>query len=283
MNFQFVPGEGGDWDLSMIGPFFTIMLFAIPVLIFLRARTRIFYIMFGAALFWIITPVFFQAITVLLVGLAIAGFILVFVALKKGYISKKMAGLLTGVTTAFGGGIFYWIMSTPDNGDGLISSESLLPDDIGFLPEFIEGPGLFMLAMIALFAFSFFLYQRYELFGLLDFGKEEEEEKEIESDVSSAVDKAIRDLLEGKDIKPTIMECYGQMSNILEERGIRDEKHMTPREFEKSANDKLDVTTTKISRIREIFELAKYSTHRLEEEDKERVIEDLEALRDELE
>ncbi|MFW5946777.1 MAG: DUF4129 domain-containing protein [Candidatus Natronoplasma sp.] len=284
MNFQFEAGEGGGWDISFIGPFITIILFAIPVAIFWRARTKIFFIIFSAGLFFIITPVFFQALTVLILGITVSGVTLIFIAFKKGYLSKKKAGALIGVTSAFGGSIFYWLISTPSNTRGGMTSgdessfalwEDILPG-LGHL----EGPGLFMLILISLFAVGFFFYQKYDLYEL--FMKEEEDEKEIESDVSSAVDKAIRDLLEGKDIRATIMECYNQMSLILEEKGIRDEKHMTPREFEKAADENLDVTTSKISRIRKIFEQAKYSSHKLKEKDKETVIEDLEALRDEL-
>jgi len=279
MNFQFEAGEGGSWDISFIGPFITIILFAIPVAIFWRARTRIFFILFSAGLFFIITPVFFQALTVLLIGFTLAGVILIFVVLKKGYISKKNAFGLIGIILVFGGGVFYWFMTIEGEAE-----EGVLSDIFGetgsFLGEF-EGAGFFVLILISVFGLGFFLYQRYELYDLFDFS-DEDDKKEIESDVSSAVDKAIRDILEGKDIKATILECYNQMSLILEDKGIRDEKHMTPREFENAANESLDVTTSKISSIREIFELAKYSSHRLEEKDKEKVIENLEALRDEL-
>ena len=279
MNFQFGAGEGGSWDISFIGPFVTILIFAVPVFIFWRARTRIFFLIFSVALFWIITPVFFQALTALIVGFTIIGIVLTGVVFKKGYISKKMAALLMGTMGGIGGGIFYLIAISGDNGGAVRPGEGILPWEEIF--EGYVGPGIFILISIAVFGIGFFLYQKYELYEIFKM-KDKDDKKKIEKDVSSAVDKAIRDLLEGKDIESTIMECYNQMALILEERGIRDEKHMTPREFEKNAIENLDVKTSKISRIREIFELAKYSSHRLEEKDKERVIEDLEALRDEL-
>jgi len=280
MNFHFRAGEGGGWDVAFIGPFTAIILFAIPIVIFWRARTRVFFIIFSAGLFFIITPVFFDALRAIIVGLVIVGLFLVIIAFKKGYISKKKAGLLIGVTVGTGGSIFYWFMTAETDGErGVISD---IWEEAGFTFGDFEGPGIFMLILISVFGLGFFLYQKYDLSRLFDFEDDGEDKKEIESDVSSAVDKAIRDLLEGKDIESTIMECYNQMSIILEEKGIRDEKHMTPREFENAAIENLDVTTSKISRIREIFELAKYSSHRLKEKDKERVIGDLEALRDEL-
>lgn len=283
MNFQFQPEEGGSWDISFIGPFITILIFAIPAFIFWRARTRVFFLIFSVALFWLIAPIFFQALTALIVILTLTGIILTGVAFKKGYISKKMTGLLFSMMFGLGGGIFYWIGVSGDaGGTRARPGEGILPwGETETLFSELGGPGIFMLVLISVFGVGFFLYQKYELFELFEL-RDKDDKKEIERDVSSAVDKAIRDLIEGKDIKSTIMGCYNQMSLILEEKGIRDEKHMTPREFEKTAVENLDVTTSKISRIREIFELAKYSAHKLEEKDKERVIQDLEALRDEL-
>ncbi len=283
MNFQFTAGEGGSWDITFIGPIIPIIIFAIPAFIFWRARTRIFFLIFSVALFWLIAPVFFQAITALIIGLAFLGVVLVLVALKKGYISRKKAGALLGVIAGVGGGIFYWLMSTGDEPAGARPGESILPwaENGSFFAD-LRIPGLFVLVLISVFAVGFFLYQKYDLYELFGFMEDEDEQKKIEKDISSTVDKAISDILEGKDIQSTIMECYNQMSMILEERGIKDEAHMTPREFEEAADENLDITTSKISRIREIFELAKYSSHILKEKDKERVIEDLEALRDEL-
>ncbi len=280
MNFQFQPGEGATWDISFIGPFITILIFAIPVFIFWRARTRVFFLMFSVALFWIITPVFFEALTALIIVFTLTGVVLTGVAFKKGYISKKMTALLFSMMVGVGGGIFYWI-GISGNGRATRPGEGILPWEETLFGE-LGGPGIFMLVLISVFGVGFFIYQKYDIFDMFDLKVKEKDKKEIEKDVSSAVDRAIRDLLEGKDIKDTILECYNQMSLILEEKGVRDEKHMTPREFENAANENLDVTTSKISRIREIFELAKYSSHKLEEEDKERVINDLEALRDEL-
>ncbi|MEF8873588.1 MAG: DUF4129 domain-containing protein [Candidatus Thermoplasmatota archaeon] len=283
MNFQFTAGEGGSWDISFIGPIIPIIIFAIPVFIFWRARTRIFFLIFSVALFWIIAPVFFQAITVLIIGLAFVGIVLVLLAFKRGYISKKKAGALAVVMAGLGGGIFYWLMSTDGGSAETRPGEGILPwGENGSLLGDLQVPGLFILILISLFAVGFFFYQKYDLFELFGFMEDEDEKKELERDISSTVDKAIRDLLEGKDIESTIMECYNQMSLILEKRGIKDEAYMTPREFEEAANENLDITTSKISRIREIFELAKYSSHKLKQEDKEKVIEDLEALKEEL-
>jgi len=277
MNFQFRPGEGADWDIGLAGPLLAIILFGMPVFIFWRARTRIFFIIFSAGLFFLVTPFFFDALRALVVGLTVTGIVMVFIAFKKGYISKKKAGLLIGATVGSGGGLFFWFMiAETGRRDGFMSG---VLEDTGSL---FGGTGFLMLILISIFAVGFFLYQKYEIFELFDFGDKEKDKKEIERDISSTVDKAIQDLIKGKDIRATIMECYNQMSLILEKRGIRDEKHMTPREFENTAIENLDVETSKISQIREIFELAKYSSHKLTEKDKERVIEDLEALRDDL-
>jgi len=283
MDFRGGMGENGGVDIGFIGPIIPLIIFAIPVFIFWRARTRIFFLIFSIALFWIIAPIFFQAVTVLIIGLAFVGIILVLVALKKGYISKKKAGALAGVMLGIGGGILYWFITAEGDPTGTRPGEGIFTwGENGTVIGDLRIPGVFILVLISIFALGFFIHQKYDLFEMFGFPDKEEEQKTLEKDMSSTVDKAIRNLLEGKDTKATIMECYNQMALILEERGIKDEAHMTPREFEEAAKENLDITTSNISQIREIFELAKYSSHKLKERDKDRVIEDLESLRDEL-
>jgi len=287
MNFQFAAEEGEALEFALIGPLTAVLIFGIPIYIFWRARTRIFFLLFIGGLFFIITPIFFQALTAMVFGFTFIGLILISVAFKKGYISKFKAGGLFAFTVGVGVTILYLLMRTPEEGkngmfEGVVELTPSIFGEEGALWGGFGGPGFFMLILISIFAIGFVLYQKFELYHLFELSDKEEEEKSMESDISSTVDKAISELHEGKDIKETIMRCYQRMSTILEEEGIKNEDYMTPREFEKVANENLDVATSKISSIREIFELAKYSSHRLEEREKERVLEDLEALRDEL-
>ncbi len=283
------PAEGEEWDASSVAPFTFLVIFAIPIFIFWKARTKIFYLMFVAALFWVITPVFFEALTFILVTLVVIALIFNIIAFKKGHISKKMAAVVFGGTTAFGAAIFFYIWYAGEEAaePGGKTIPEHFSDGISYifpwegLGDFAQ-PTIIILSLIVIFAVSFFVYTRYDLSRLFKRSEKKDKGKEIEKDISSAVDKTLEDLRSGKDVRKTIMKCYQQMSMIFEEKGVRDEDYLTPREFEEIADENLEVTTSKISRIRESFELAKYSTHELGEEEKEKVISDLEALRDEL-
>ncbi len=272
MTFRFENGGGVALDLGMGVTWISIIVvFAIPVFIFWEARTRMFFLIFSSALIFLTIPVFYEFLTALYLLLIFSGFILISLALWKGFISKKMATGLFGAYISLGVAIFYFIFigadETPAGVRPTTGEESLL--------------GLYIFILVSIFALGFFLYQRYDIFELIEYFKKEEEET-IESDISSTVEKAISDIYEGKDIESTILNCYKHMSLILEEEGVSDEEYMTPREFERAANETLEVPSSNISRIREIFELARYSSHKLMERDKQDVIKDLKALRDEL-
>jgi len=283
------PAEGEEWDVSSVAPFTFLVVFAIPIFIFWRARTKIFYLMFAAALFWVVTPVFFEALTFILVTLVLIALIFNFIAFKKGYISKKKAAAVFGGTIVFGAAIFFYVWVAGE--DAIQPGGRTIPehfsDGISYIFPWEElggfaQPGIIIFSLIIVFGVAFFLSTRYDLHRLFAKSERKDKGKEIEEDISSTVDKTLEDLRKGKDTRKTIMKCYQRMSMIFEEKGIRDEDYMTPREFEEIADENLDVTTSKISRIRESFELAKYSTHELGEKEKEKVISDLEALRDEL-
>ncbi len=285
MNFQFDdPEEGLDGGVQIVGPVTAILIFGLPVFIIWKTRTKIFLLMFIGGLFWIITPFFFEGLTVLLLGIIILGLLLVLLAFKKGYINKKKAILLFALTGGLGGTVFYLFVIAPGgyaagrgNGESLIDLPSIFAlDRIGNLLQ----EGLLVLILISIFAIGFFIYNKFDLYQI--FEQTQTEEKDIEQDISSAVDDTLQDLYKGNNIESTIMRCYQRMSMILEDKGVKDEKYMTPRELEKAANEILDVPISKISRIIDIFELVKYSEHSIDEKDKLKVVDDLKALRDEL-
>lgn len=296
MNFNY-EASGGSFDLSFLAPLMILPLFVMTGAIFYKGRTRMFLSIFSFALFWIIAPVFFQAISSLYIGLIFSGTFLITFAFWKGYISLKKMVAFTATLFGLGGFFVYlysdiygqalydwgttWILSRVEDAE----APSILPwDETRAVMDSFGGPGIFLLIIISIVAVTFFVYQRFEPFSLSASDEEDEDEgEEIESDISSTVDKAISELHEGKDIESTIMRCYQRMCLILEEEGAENEEFMTPREFEKSATENLAVPTSKVSDIREIFEMAKYSSHQLDEEMKERVVKDLRDLRNELE
>lgn len=292
MNFQYDTGAG-EIDLSYLGVIVTIAPFVMAGIIFYRGRTRMFLFLFSFGLFWIITPVFFHALGVLYIGLSVLGVGLLIFALKKGYINSKKVALTSAFFIALGGFLFYFYSDLlADAIYGQLPSAPIKPTDIGegftyvwdktdVAVESVGGPGIFLLMIILVFALTFFIYQKLDLRSKSRPFKEDEKEK-MEKDISSTVDRAITELHQGNDAKSTILRCYQRMCLILEEKGVENEEFMTPREFENVAKKKLIVSSRNISNIREIFELAKYSSHELTEKEKNRVVEYLKALRDEL-
>ncbi|MFP3872270.1 MAG: DUF4129 domain-containing protein [Candidatus Natronoplasma sp.] len=294
MNFEY-GGAAKPLDLSHFAVIVTLIPFVMVGVIFYKGRTKMFLFLFSFALFWIITPIFFHAIGSLYIGLAFLGLILLMVAFKKGYISSKKVALMTGVFIALGAFLFYVysevlgralynpVPSSPITWKEFDEGVTFIWDKTGGATIDQVGAGGLMLVMILVLGGGFFLYQKLGLSWLSSEEEKAEKKEKMESDISSTVDKTITELHEGKDIKSSILRCYQRMCIILEEKGVDNEDFMTPREFERTATEKLAVPRSKISNIREIFEVAKYSSHQLEEKEKERAVNGLKELRDELE
>lgn len=109
-----------------------------------------------------------------------------------------------------------------------------------------------------------------------------DEEEDMEEDISSTVNRAIRDLHTGKGVRDTVMRCYQNMCFILEDSGVRYDETITPRELKIEAIDKLDVSKSSISDLTTLFEEGRYSSHNLGEEKRDRALKDLKALKKEL-
>jgi len=291
MNFQY-DASARAVDLSYLWVMIALIPFAITGIIFYRGRTRMFLFLFSFALFWIIVPVFFQAFAVLYFSIFFLATILMILAMMKGYINSKKLALITGIFLWLGGFLFYVYMdvygrflrspmdSWPLKSEELVEGPSYIWDEVGAMSESIGGPGILLLAMISISALGFFMYQRFGKY--LFFSRSKTETEKVERDITSTVDKAITELHQGKDTESTILRCYQRMCLILEEKGVENEDSMTPREFEGVAIKKLRVQRSRISKIREIFELAKYSSHQLDEEDKNRILQEFKALKEEL-
>lgn len=292
MNLQY-EGGGGGADLSSLAVVVTVLPFVMAGVIIYRGRTRMFLLLFSFALFWLITPIFFFGLGFLYISLIFLGSILLIVAFKKGYISSKKMAITTGIFLWLGAFIVYVytdiygkalrspLPSVPMRPEEMVKGPSFVWDRVGVAVESAGGPGVFLLMVILILAMGLFLYQRMDSISPFS-SRKEDEKKEVENDITSTVDRAITELHQGKDVESTILRCYQRMCIILEEEGVKNEDFMTPREFEKIATRKLTVPRSEISSIRGIFELAKYSSHSLSEKEKDRVLRDLKALREEL-
>ncbi|MEF8873720.1 MAG: DUF4129 domain-containing protein [Candidatus Thermoplasmatota archaeon] len=106
------------------------------------------------------------------------------------------------------------------------------------------------------------------------------EEKTMESSLSSALDRAITDLDGGGGVHSTILKCYREMSEVLEERGAVNDESMTPREFKDKTIEYMPGVEEMVSEITFLFEEARYSPHELDKRDKDNVLKQLKELKE---
>ncbi len=112
--------------------------------------------------------------------------------------------------------------------------------------------------------------------------KKKVKDKSIEDSLSSTLSRAISEIGKGKDVREAIIEYYNEMTRLLEERGAKIQDSMTPREFKEEIIKEIPSAKDFISSITFLFEEARYSPHELKEKDREEVLNQLEALEDEL-
>ncbi len=215
-----------------------------------------------------------------LIGIILMAIILAW----KGFGRKEiMAGLMVlGGAVLFTQLYDYFYSDEADplspGGTGEEAPQILPWDEPGAIVETVFGSwGTFLLFFLIMAFLAFILYQKVK--PMIDSGEDEE----VEKDLVSAVDTTITELHKGKDVEATILRCYQRMCMILEEKGVEYSDFLTPREFERRAITYLDVPKNRIFDLRGLFEIAKYSDHRLGDEDRERAVKSLKALREEIE
>lgn len=190
------------------------------------------------------------------------------------------------ITAVFIGGLlavplFIWRLGGPLPSDigGLGPGGTGGGGSDGVVGSVSSNPSILIFFVLIGALVTFFIYVK---FHTLFERKSEEREEEVEEDISATVDKTIRELVKGKDVRSTILRCYQRMCIILQESGVRLSDSMTAREFEMSAERKLSTSAQTISKLTDIFEKARYSSERLDEEDRKRALIHLRDLREEL-
>ena len=275
----------GEFDIR---PVVIAFLIITPIVFLMIGRTPTFL----AAVFFlpatlIGTYIFIQvgvSWPVFMIGLMVA---ISAVAIWKGFKDESMTPYIAGVALIFIiiGGMFLLggreliVEQIGGNGEGVS-----LPwgDPGGYIETTFGGYGTLILMILIGGILAFLLIQR--VIPLVKYTSEKkEDEKELEEQLTSTMDKAVTELRKGKDVHSTILRCYQKMCLILEEKGAKNLECMTPREFELQAVKTLDVSTSKLKEIREVFELAKYSNYRLGEKERNRAVKALKELREELE
>lgn len=272
----------GQWPMLVVS-----FLIIASIALLIRGRTPAFII----AVFFLPASMV-GAYAILLIGFSWSLLFIVLIiflsaiAIWKGFKDESMSAYLVGVAL-----IGVLLLATFFLGAGEMITEEVqgngegpsIPwgDPGGFIETTFGGFGTFMLIILVGAIITFLIAQR--AIPLLKSSTEnKEDEKGLEDQLSSTVDSAVTELREGKDVHSTIIRCYQQMCLILEKKGAKNFEFMTPREFEKQAIRTLDVSPSKISEIRKVFELAKYSSYRLGEEERKRAVNALKELRKEL-
>ncbi|MBN1219774.1 MAG: DUF4129 domain-containing protein [Anaerolineae bacterium] len=89
---------------------------------------------------------------------------------------------------------------------------------------------------------------------------------------------ALKTLQTGSDLKNTVLRCYQEMSRVLsQQRGIRRQSAMTPREFEQHLTD-IGLRDDHIKRLTRLFENVRYGDYTSSEREKREAVDCLNAI-----
>jgi len=92
------------------------------------------------------------------------------------------------------------------------------------------------------------------------------------------VKKALTNLESGVDLRSTVLRCYAEMSRVIrEQKGIKRNAAMTPREFEQNLHA-IGLPEINIVRLTRLFEDVRYGDKKLGVEDERVAIDCLEAI-----
>lgn len=96
--------------------------------------------------------------------------------------------------------------------------------------------------------------------------------------VRRAVQAGLRALHDHSEPRAAIIACYARLEHLLEDYGVPVAQHLTPQEYLKSVLQELELPLDILTALVELFELARYSLHPLEDADRLRAIGYLENL-----
>jgi len=97
--------------------------------------------------------------------------------------------------------------------------------------------------------------------------------KALRDEVIAALDNALSRLQYGNDYRETILDCYRKISQVIESKIDFDGSSKTPREFKLVASDRLQLRSSDLSQVTDLFEVARYSQHEITKGEAEAAIE----------
>jgi Domain of unknown function (DUF4129) len=107
-------------------------------------------------------------------------------------------------------------------------------------------------------------------------------EPTLEADMVSAIETTIDDLRSERDARKAVIAAYAQMERTLTTHGLARNRAEAPREYLTRILRGLEVRETAVQTLTDLFEYAKFSRHEIDAEMKERAIEALLAIREDL-
>jgi Domain of unknown function (DUF4129) len=106
--------------------------------------------------------------------------------------------------------------------------------------------------------------------------------RQAAEEVAAALDDSVDDLRAEPDARRAVIAAYARMERALGAVGVGREPSEAPLEYLARALEGLRASGVSVHRLTELFRIAKFSAHPLADSDKERAIEALLTVRDEL-
>ncbi|MFQ5910617.1 MAG: DUF4129 domain-containing protein, partial [Thermoplasmata archaeon] len=146
----------------------------------------------------------------------------------------------------------------------------------------ISAPSIGLLvAFLALSAVTFLLSTlRHRRWASM---ANEEEDELRRGEMARSIQEGLYRLTLGDDVRSVILGCYRDMVRLFKDRGVETDDYLTARELESLAIRRLRLSSESSRSLRELFEVARYSTHPLTEEDRRHAADCLERVKTELE
>jgi len=80
------------------------------------------------------------------------------------------------------------------------------------------------------------------------------------------------------DYRKTVINCYKQMCDWLDRKGVKKDSYQTPREFALATRGHLNVSPENLYALTQVFEKARYSPHEISSEDRDKAIKSLREI-----
>ncbi len=212
---------------------------------------------------------FLQVIVLGIVVIAIVGGLIY----RKYLIREALAGVISIIAALVVFGLVYILA----NRISFIfySQGSWNPSNPGSTPPYSQNT-------LILIAISVFMGILFALFIARVYRRREVVEERRRIGVVETVDRAIYEVKIGKDVRGSILAAYKEMEKLMRSRGVEDKDYYTPREFREFALRTLKISQEPLDILTNLFEIARYSTHEMNEDHRKMALRALEAIRNEI-